>query len=74
MHLSFAVDMYIIIAHSFLDYFVIHHMIYATNLLIGKGCNKDVVEGRKLMEKAASLGHEVAIKIINGKKENNNGN
>lgn len=47
---------------------------YATNLLIGKGCNKDVVEGRKLMEKAASLGHEVAIKIINGKKENNNGN
>ena len=47
---------------------------YATNLLIDKGCNKDVVEGRKLMEKAANLGHELAIKIINGKKENENEN
>lgn len=47
---------------------------YATNLLIGKGCKKNIVEGRKLMQKAANLGHELAIKITNGKKENENEN
>ena len=42
---------------------------YALLLLTGTDCEKNLVEGRKMLEEAAKRGHEEAIKLLNKKKE-----